>query len=162
MITGLKKAYGQLIFGGYDTSKFTPQSTAFTLADDISRDIVVSIQSISYSGTTQTTLLTQPVYAFLDSTDPNLWLPNIVCDQFEAAFNLTADNTTGLYLISDTQHSRLLGINAEVTFVLSDSSGGGSSVDIVLPYGAFALTAKYPLVQNTSYYFPLKRAANDS
>ncbi|KAI0426730.1 aspartic peptidase domain-containing protein [Xylaria sp. FL1042] len=158
----LKQVYGQLIFSGYDTSRFVENSASFTMAGDVTRDLVVVLQSISYSGSTSATLLSDAIDIFVDSTDPNLWLPEDVCDAFEMAFGLTLDNTTGLYLINDTQHDALLNSDAEVTFRLSDVNSGGEAVKIVFPYAAFDLTAQYPLVQNQSYYFPLKRAANST
>jgi len=156
--TGLKQVYGQLIFSGYDTSRFTENSVSFTMADDITRDLVVAVQSISYSGTTSSILLSNPINIFIDSTDPNLWLPSDTCDAFERAFGLTLDSITGLYLINDTHHNTLLDSDAQVSFRLSDDTSGGDTVTIVLPYKAFDLTAEYPLVDNTSHYFPLKRA----
>ncbi|KAI0467442.1 aspartic peptidase domain-containing protein [Xylaria cf. heliscus] len=158
----LKQVYGQLILSGYDTSRFVENSASFTMADDITRDLVVVLQSISYSGSTSATLLSDSIDIFIDSTDPNLWLPGDVCDAFETAFGLTLDNTTGLYLVNETYHNTLLNSDAEVTFRLSDVSSGGETVRVVLPYAAFDLTAQYPLVKNTSYYFPLKRAANST
>ncbi|KAI0009995.1 acid protease [Xylariaceae sp. FL0662B] len=158
----LKQVYGQLIFSGYDASRFTENSVSFTMADDVTRDLVVVLQSISYSGSTSAILLSDPINIFMDSTDPNLWLPDSVCDAFEDAFGLTVDNTTGLYLVNDTHHTTLLNSGAEVTFRLSDVTNGGDAVTIVLPYSAFDLTAEYPLVNNTGYYFPLKRAANST
>lgn len=132
------------------------------MADDITRDLVLYVQSISYSGSTSTTLLTEPISVFIDSTDPNLWLPDSVCDAFEDAFGLTLDNETNLYLVNDTHNTELLNSNAQVTFRLSDVASGGEAVTITLPYDAFALTAEAPLVDNSSYYFPLKRAANST
>lgn len=158
----LKQVYGQLIFSGYDTSRFTENSVSFTMADDYTRDLVVSLQSISYSGSTSATLLSDPIDIFLDSTDPNLWLPSDVCDAFEAAFGLTLDETSGLYLVNETHHTTLLNSDAEVSFRLSDVATGGDAVRIVLPYDAFDLTAEAPLVDNSSYYFPLKRASNST
>ncbi|KAJ5306853.1 hypothetical protein N7508_005868 [Penicillium antarcticum] len=158
----LKQVYGQLIFSGYDTSRFTSNSVSFSMADDITRDLVVYLQSISYSGSTSATLLSEPILIFIDSTDPNLWLPESVCDAFEEAFDLTLDDDSGLYLVNDTHNTQLLNSNAQVTFRLSDVSSGGDAVTITLPYDAFALTAKAPLVDNSSYYFPLKRAANST
>lgn len=35
-------------------------------------------------------------------------------------------------------------------------------MDIVIPYLSFDLQATFPLINNSSWYFPLKRAANDS
>jgi hypothetical protein len=97
---GLKAGQlSQLIFGGYDTSRFTPNSATFNLADDITRDIVVGIQSITYTGTTQDTLLETPIYAFIDSTDPNIWLPKAACQEFETAFGISIDNSTGRHAI---------------------------------------------------------------
>lgn len=158
----LKQVYGQLILSGYDTSRFKENSATFTMADDLTRDLVVVLQSISYSGTTSTTLLSDPINIFIDSTDPNFWLPESVCDAFEQAFGLTLDSDSGLYLVNDTQHTQLQNSDAQVTFRLSDVSEGGDAVTVTLPYGAFDLTAKPPLVGNESYYFPLKRAANET
>ncbi|OIW32564.1 acid protease [Coniochaeta ligniaria NRRL 30616] len=158
----LKHVYGQLIFSGYDTSRFIKNTVSFTMAGDVTRDLVVSLQSIIYSGSTQTPLLSSSINVFLDSTDPFLWLPAEACRAFESAFGLVLDSATGLYLVNDSHHSSLILADAEVTFRLSDVSDGGDVVNIVLPYRAFDLTAKYPLVENTSYYFPLRQAANES
>ncbi|OBT49326.1 hypothetical protein VE00_00357 [Pseudogymnoascus sp. WSF 3629] len=158
----LKQVYGQLIFGGYDTSRFTSNSVSFTLAQDVSRDIVVSLQSISYSGTAQASLLASPILIFIDSTDPNIWLPETACKQFETAFGLTLDATTGLYLVNDSHHQTLLAENAQVRFRLADTPTGGEAVTIVLPYSAFDLKAEYPMVANSTRYFPLKKAANET
>lgn len=159
---GLKQVYGQLIYSGYDTSRFNPNTVSFTMAGDITRDLVVWLQSISYSGTTSAILLSEPISIFIDSTDPNLWLPGNVCDAFEQAFGLTLDSETGLYLVNDTHNTELLNSNAQVTFRLSDVSSGGDAVTVVLPYAAFSLTAGPPLVNGTSHYFPLKRAASST
>jgi hypothetical protein len=132
------------------------------MAEDITRDLVVYLQSISYSGSTSATLLSDPILIFIDSTDPHLWLPGSVCDAFEKAFGLTLDSQSGLYLVNDTHNTELLNSNAQVSFRLSDVASGGDAVTITLPYNAFALTAKASLVNDSSYYFPLKRAANST
>ncbi|KAK3986840.1 aspartic peptidase domain-containing protein [Cladorrhinum sp. PSN332] len=154
----LKQVNGQIVFAGYDTSRFTENSVSFTMADDVTRDLVVALQSISYSGSTSATLLSDSIDIYIDSTDANLWLPSEVVDEFEKAFGLTLDETSGLYLVNETHRNTLLDSNAQVSFRLSDVKAGGDTVTIVLPYAAFDLTAKYPLVDNTSHYFPLKRA----
>ncbi|KAK8111603.1 uncharacterized protein PG998_008060 [Apiospora kogelbergensis] len=159
----LKQVYGQLIFSGYDTSRFTENSVSFTMARDLTRDLVVVLQAVSYSGgSSSDTLLSEPINIFIDSTDPNLWLPKSACDAFEKAFGLTLDDASGMYLVNESHHTQLLDSDAQVTFRLSDVTSGGDTVRIVLPYAAFDLKAGYPLVQNTSYYFPLKRAANST
>jgi FlaG/FlaF family flagellin (archaellin) len=135
---------------------------SFTLADDIGRDLVVAVQSISFTGHSQAVLLSDPIYAFIDSTDPNIWLPAAACAKFEEAFGISLDNATGLYLVNDTQHAALLAEDAEVTIRIGDGLTGGASVAITMPYSAFALTATYPMVENSSYYFPLKQATDQS
>lgn len=155
---GLKQVYGQLIFSGYDTSRFKENSVSFTMAGDLTRDLVVALQSISYSGSTSATLLSDSINIYIDSTDPNIWLPANACDAFEKAFGLSLDAKSGLYLVNDTHHNTLLNSNAEVTFRLSDVKSGGDTVAVTLPYAAFDLTAEYPLVDSSSRYFPLKRA----
>jgi len=154
----LKQVYGQLIFSGYDTSRFTENKVSFTMADDLTRDLVVGLQSISYSGSTSSVLLSDPINIYIDSTDPNLWLPDEACDAFEQAFGLALDPASGLYLVNDTHRQTLLDSDAQVTFRISDAKAGGDTVAIVLPYQAFDLTAESPLVANSSHYFPLKRA----
>ena len=135
---------------------------SFTMAGDITRDLVVALQSISYSGSNSATLLSDPIDIFIDSTDPNLWLPGDACDNFEKAFGLTLNSKTGLYLVNETYHNTLLDSNAEVSFRLSDVKSGGDTVTITLPYAAFDLTAKNPLVNDSIRYFPLKRANNST
>ncbi|KAF4633250.1 hypothetical protein G7Y89_g4868 [Cudoniella acicularis] len=144
---------------------FTPNSANFTLASDVSRDIVVAIQAITYSGTTQASLLPQPEYAFIESTDPNIWLPQAAVQGFEKAFQLSLDNATGLYLINSSRYQDLTNQNPSVTFTLANSISGGQSVEINLPIGALLLPAKYPFIPSTNgtwHYFPLRTAANDT
>ncbi|KAH7014565.1 aspartic peptidase domain-containing protein, partial [Microdochium trichocladiopsis] len=163
----LKQVYGQLIFSGYDTSRFTPNSASFSMAGDVTRDLVVVLQSISYSGSSSTDqLLGSPIDIYIDSTDPHIWLPQTACEAFEAAFGLTLDGESGLYLVNDSHHETLLDENAQVTFRISDVKGGGEGVAIRLPYAAFDLVAENPLVSGegnaSARYFPLKRAANET
>ncbi|KAI1742892.1 aspartic peptidase domain-containing protein [Xylaria scruposa] len=159
----LKPEYGQLILSGYDTSRFAEENTVtYGMTDDANRVLIVYLQSINYSdgssGSLRDNLLSTPISISIDSTDPNLWLPDDVCNAFEKAFGLTTDQSTGLYLINDTHHSTLLSHNTTITFALSNVSAGGQDLDIIFPYAAFDLIAENPLVNSTSYYFPLKRA----
>lgn len=135
---------------------------AFTINADVTRDLVVGIQSILYSGTTTSTLLSAPIYAFIESTDPNIWLPPSACRLFEKAFGLVLDNATQLYLVNDTQYTALAAQNPSITFILANGITGGATTNIVLPFKALALKATYPFVANDSYYFPLKEAINDT
>ena len=158
-----------LTLGGYDTSKFIANDVEWTFSPDNERDLVVALQSVSTpsrdaSSPTGTELLPNPIYIFIDSTVPQIWLPVAACQLFEQEFGLVYDNTTDLYLVNSTLHSDLLSRNANVTFVLGEGLTNGSSVSIVMPYAAFDLTAQTPYqgLSNSSTYFPLRRAANDT
>ncbi|KIW01534.1 uncharacterized protein PV09_07012 [Verruconis gallopava] len=148
---------GSLVLGGYDKSRFVENNVSFTMGADISRDLLVSIQSID---TGSTKLLSQPIFAFLDSAIPTIWLPVSVCQAFETAFNLTYDAEAELYLVSDTLHTALQQQNPTVTFTLGPQASG-ESVKIDMPYGAFDLESQAPFSPSGGRYFPLKRA-NDS
>ncbi|EPE31751.1 Acid protease [Glarea lozoyensis ATCC 20868] len=152
----------QLIFGGYDASRFIPNNVHFTLKEDSTRDIVVGVQSILYAKreTNLTTLLPDPIYAFVESTDPNIWLPIESCLLFEKAFGLTWDESVSEYSLNSTQHNTLTRSNPTVTFRLAASTTGGATVDIILPFQSFV--HQYPSVPNATYQFPLQRASNPS
>ena len=145
---------GSLTLGGYDTSKFEPHSLTWALAPANDRDLVVQLQSIK-SGTTS--LLPEVIPVFLDSTVPYIFLPATACALFETAFGLAWDNETQLYLLTDAQHASLKAKNPSITFSIGNLTST-TTVDITLPYAAFDLTATYPLVENATRYFPLKRA----
>lgn len=158
-----------LTLGGYDTSRFVENDLVFTFAADNERDLLVAITSVATPSDTEsspiaTELLPSPVYAYIDSTVPEIWLPLEACQAFELEFGIVYDNTTNLYLVNETLHDALLERNASVTFTLAQNPFSEPTVKITLPYASFDLTAKPPykgLVNNTRY-FPLQRAQNDT
>lgn len=151
-----------LTLGGYDASLFEPNDLTIEFNPPGASDLTININTITVSSEDgNTTLSSKSFPAFIDSTLPYLYLPTEVCRAFEAAFGITYDNSSGIYLVNDTLHAQLLEQNANVTFALTNTTGN-TIVDIVLPYQAFDLTAEWPLVETTSRYFPLKRAANNS
>jgi hypothetical protein len=152
--------FGSLTLGGYDTSRFTNNYINFPMGPDISRDLLVAIQSVT-STTASSPLLSSPIFAFIDAIVPHIWLPLDACKAFETAFGLTWNDTAELYLVNDTLHAKLLDQNPTVTFKIGPNTSG-DSVSIEMPYGSFDLNASAPLVTNSSRYFPLRRAQNDS
>ncbi|CAF9905691.1 hypothetical protein IMSHALPRED_003931 [Imshaugia aleurites] len=155
-------AFGSLTLGGYDTTRFVQNNVTFPFGPDTSRDLIVPIRSIT-SDAASSPLLSDVIYAYIDSLVPQIWLPLDVCEDFERAFGLTYNETAELYFVNDTLHDKLVSQNPNVTFTLGlDSSAGNDTVDIVMHYGSFDLTADYPIVNNATRYFPLKRAQNDS
>jgi hypothetical protein len=142
---------------------------SFPMAPDNERDIVVSIESITSidSSNNKTSLLPKSVYAYIDSTIAEIWLPIESCVLFEKAFGLTWDPVTELYLLSDAVHNQLLVTNPNITLNIAPwtrPAGNTDNVNIMLPYSAFDLTAKppYQTLNSTTRYFPLRRGANDT
>lgn len=160
----LNKVYGSLVLGGYDQNRFDPtQNVSIGFYADVSRDLLVNIQAITTNKGSPSNLLPGgPITAFIDSTIAQLWLPETACAAFEEAFGLTYDETSQYYLVNSSLHASLTSLNPSVTFTIGSSNTGGQTVAITLPYGAFDLQLEFPNVVNTSYYFPLKRAANDT
>ncbi|KAF2873635.1 aspartic peptidase domain-containing protein [Massariosphaeria phaeospora] len=170
----LNGIFGSLVFGGFDTSRFevpkgvSPDLT-FPLYTDVERDLLVGISSIrssnSTSSTSESKLLEDGIYALIDSTVPHLWLPESVCKAFEAAFGLSWNATTNLYILNSTQHAVLLRLNPSITITLSPDlppSATDKAVSVTLPYSAFNLNLSWPHAENSVYYFPLRRAANET
>ncbi|KAH9842094.1 putative peptidase A1 family protein [Teratosphaeria destructans] len=161
----LNQVYGSLVLGGYDQNRFTQTKVTFPFYADISRDLLVNVQSITSDSGTDL-LPDGSVPMLIDSTVSMIYLPNSSCLAFEKAFNLTYDESysPGLYLMTSAQRAALQASNPSVTFTLGPNAKGGETVNITLPYGAFDLQVNYPIVAdpNTSYYFPLQRATNST
>lgn len=164
----LKSVFGSLILGGYDSTRFTPNTNdfSFTFSTDPSRLLTVGVESIMATNTLKGTysLSSGSHFSVVDSTVAQLWLPADICTQFEEAFGLTYDPYTDLYLVNDTIHSNLTVLNPTITIKLVNSLQDTSTkyTNIELPYAAFDLQASYPYYANATRYFPIRRAANDS
>ncbi|KAF2733622.1 acid protease [Polyplosphaeria fusca] len=168
----LNKVFGSLVLGGFDRARYHVPSTTspnltFPFYADVARDLLVGITSISTSNTTSssssTPLLKDGIYALIDSTLPHLWLPESVCEAFEKAFGLSWNSTSELYLIDSKKHQELTKLNPSITITLSPEAQGPApenTVSIELPYSAFSLNSSWP--HPPSYYFPLKRAVDDT
>lgn len=159
-----------LTLGGYDSSRFIPNNLTIPFGSDTSRQLLVAVQNITAVGNNLAmtelipTVFTSSIYAYIDSTVAEFYLPQEVCAVFENTFNLTYDTNTNLYLVSGSLHTQLLMTNPNITFTIGSQPVGGSTVEITLPYSAFDLTASPPYsgVTNQSLYFPLRRAANST
>ncbi|KAF4537191.1 Peptidase aspartic protein [Lasiodiplodia theobromae] len=157
-----------LVLGGYDESRLEPAKLAFDFANDADQPLKVGIQSIitSRSLAAQTEVNLIPVgkpapWSYIDSTVPHLWLPKEVCDKFEAAFGLTYDES-GVYLVNETIHDRLVQLNPTLTFQLgNDIRINTNNTSITLPYAAFDLWKRTATNSTTVRYFPLRRSPSE-
>ena len=134
------------------------------MSKDLSRDLIVSVASISFSDHTGRTrvLSSDPYLAFIDATVPEIWLPELICSNFEDVFGLIYNSSVERYFVSDTLHRNLQKQNASVSFLLSDSPRGPTTVNITLPYASFDLSIGPPFSDVKQNYFPLRRALNDT
>jgi hypothetical protein len=163
--SGFKKVPGSFVFGGYDSSRVETNSLDFTMADDVSRDLVVGLQSLTYvqAGSSSRPLITSGMLALIDSSTPYIVLPEDACEMFENAFNLVWDNDLELYTVNDANHNTLRSSNLNITFLLGNGETGGNTISITLPYDAFDLSVDETFTGNgTQRYFPLKRASNET
>lgn len=157
-----------MTFGGYDRSRFDANTTvSISLASDITRDLVVGLQSITsitsnHSTTRTQRLLQNPILTFIDSTLPYIYLPLDACQEFEKNFGLAWDSSAGMYWVNDALHQSLISKNLTFTFTIADTRDGGTAVTIALPYASFDLEVKYPFEADTTRYFPLQQAVNES
>lgn len=161
-------SYGSLILGGQDISRFEPNDITFPFNDTDPNlpDLTVNIGAIFLTLNGESTTLqsdNETIQASIDSTTPYIWLPQNVCEQFEGAFGIVWDTAVQGYLVNDTLHRNLSSSGTSVVFNLGNASTTpGQGFNISLPYAAFDLTAGPPLLKNSSRYFPLMRAANQS
>ena len=163
-LTANRGVPGNLVLGGYDQSRFKLGGYTFYFGAGEVLPLEVGLQSITGTNTLAgvVSLLSEGVYSLLDSTLPYIWLPKSACDMFERAFGLTYDPLTELYIVNDTMHDRLKEINPSITFKLGMTLVAGTYINIVLPYAAFDLRATYPIYQNATNYFPIRRAVNET
>ena len=162
---GLKGGvFGSLTLGGYDSSRLIPSNFTIPFAPDGSRGLSVGLQSITASNTLQGSVVPYSDGGFflIDSSVPDIWLPEPTCSVFEEAFGLTFDNNTSLFTVSDASHERLLQSNPSVVFKMGIQPIHGPTVNISLPYEAFDLQASSPYYPNMTRYFPLRRAVNET
>ena len=100
---------------------------------------------------------------YIDSTIPYIYLPTTVCDRFASAFGLEWNDASRIYTINDTMHTKLQASDPKFTFRIANTAG--QTLDIVLPYAAFDVQASFPVLPigaNSTNFFPLRRAANDT
>lgn len=160
-----------------DTSRYVENDIVFTQSDNLAHRFVVSLTSIQVNGIYlngqrgNAELLDsswrragQEQQISIDSTLPYIYLPNETCTVFEQALNLTWDEPTQLYILSDSQHEDLLELNPSFTFTIAENATSEETLKIDVPYKAFSLEATGPEIlgaEGKTWYFPLRRLPED-
>jgi hypothetical protein len=164
---GEKGIVGSLVLGGYDRSR-AGAGVSISMPGTANSTLVVGVQSMTITSSPSaggnvysTTSSSLGFFAVVDSASPYLWMPRVVCDAFEALFMLTYDSASGHYLVNSTAREHNRKQNAVVSIQIGDDVRTGTdSVSIELPYDAFDLEGTYPMFQNTTRYFPIRRATD--
>ncbi|KAK3944767.1 aspartic peptidase domain-containing protein [Diplogelasinospora grovesii] len=179
-----------LVLGGYDTNRFVPHDTTFSL-DPVTRLPTVLLRGVtaqvSYrdkapthwnSSTQALVTMNDSVRALVDSSTPYLWLPTAVCDRFADALNLTWREDLGVYIFSDGAQYNNYQEDTSLSFTFTVSSYDNADnfgepldvpgvVNITIPTAAFAQLLRYPFKNVIQWgdssipYFPLKRSTKD-
>ena len=151
-------AFGSLTIGGFDTTRFVPNSLSIPFGPQSSRDLLLGLQSITTNIST-VPLLSEGIFVFLDSLVPHLWLPPQVCEAFQNTFSLIYNASRNLYFVNETSHSELVAQNPSVTLVLGQGLRGGEIVNVTMQYGSFDLMDHGEhYAENGTTYFPLRQA----
>lgn len=160
----MNSVLGSLTLGGYESSRLTMSNFSIPFSSNDFRLLTVGVQSITASNTLNgdVQILPSGGYFLIDSSVPDLWLPEAACQLFQETFGLILDNATNLYVLNNSIHSRLMQLNPSVTLRIGIEDIDGPTVDIKLPYGAFDLQASSPFYPNATNYFPIRRAANNT
>ena len=150
--------------GEYDSSRFMPSSVSFPIVNNTNHALEVRLQSIEVSRRDDTTisLLPSPIVARIDSTVPHIWLPPSACEAFEEAFGIKWDDGSQLYSVDPKTHLLNSAEESNITFTLTDSGSPKADLLITFPYASFDLEVAYPLVDDSTQGFPLRRALNAS
>lgn len=158
------KAFGSLTLGGYDETRFSPSNITFPFDNDDERSTSLKLQQIRADNTFNGSvgILQEETYVNLDFTLPYLWLPQETCDRIATYFQLTYDNTSGLYLVDDETHAELMTRKPVLSFEFGDAATSALRVGIDLPYAALDLEATWPLFNTSKKYFPVRRANTSS
>ena len=152
-------AFGSLILGGYDKSRFIPHNVSFPLGPVINRELLVFVNSIKIS--TAKSAMSLGIYAAIDSLVPDLWLPTPVCDQLQSVLGLQYNRSVNRYFLNESRRDQISGQDINISIFL----GQNAVVNITLPWRSFDLTDKTSAVgkgdQGPSY-FPVWQVKNST
>ncbi|KAF3928706.1 hypothetical protein AA313_de0204345 [Arthrobotrys entomopaga] len=154
-----------VVLGGYDLDRFVMHDRVFTLTPDLYA--TAGLMSITANSTTSpnTTLLSDPIQVYIDSTTPYYYFPSSVCDSFAKLFNLTYDSDTELYFYeSDAAYQSAKNADYMLSFTLKNNTdGSGDGVVLYLPFVSFDLSHTFYSNSSTASrpYFPIKRGASE-
>lgn len=128
------------------------------------QDVIVGLQRISaiLPNGTENVLLSTGILTTIDTAVSELWLPTPICDAFASAFGLTYFEPADRYALTNAAYSALQAAPPIFKFTIGGAASGGETIVIEIPWKAFDLKASYPIFANSTNYFPLRRAANDS
>jgi hypothetical protein len=156
------------VLGGYDQSRMTDPALSLRMPSTQNTTLVVGVPSIVYSSDLDVavdpssfTTTCGGFSANIDSTLPYLILPDCICDQFQATYGLTYDETQNLYFVNASSHDTNKQQNGTVEFkIAAGPSDSGTYTNIKLGYPALDHQMSSVTGENGKDYFPIKKSKN--
>lgn len=165
-----EEARGSLTFGGYDSSRVNMSEALSDIpfTNRTGQELMLTISKVTFGASDYPEMHSVNVESVvLDSSIPDIWLPDDICSMFENQYGLQWDSEHEIYLITEAQHENLTRSNIPVSFSLAVDGRPSETITIELPYSAFDHTIQWPLANitdnTTSYhYFPLKKSGENA
>ena len=161
-----KGVLGSLTLGGYDKSRFVANDVSFDINSSTTADFVVQLASITAHpdaavSNDSVPITNGPIYTFVNSAVPDMWLPDTVCAGFASVLGLIYDSAQNTYVINSSSVPGDDQIEYDLTF--SFLSNDSRAVDIIIPYASFDLSSKPDPHNelNRTRYFPLRNATDN-
>jgi hypothetical protein len=160
---GSTKITASLTLGGYDQSR-TSEILTIPISDGEDRPLTIGLQNIIVTNSLNGTfsLLHQAIFAAIDTSVSELWLPTSVCEQFATAFGLQYHAPSGHYALSESSRSKIHDLAPKLTFIVGDGLVEGHTLNLDFSYATFDLEATFPIFPDATAIFPIRRAANES
>lgn len=162
----IENAPASLTIGYYNSSLLLPGARSFAFSRDHDLKVHLAyIQASNTPGRSQSSILAKDIHVLLDSSEPYLQFPEVICREFQSTFGLEYELESGLFLVNSSTRARLRELNPSLTFVLTggveEDGSSTSDMEVILPYSSFDLEIKTASRTNTRAYFPLKIVADD-
>ncbi|KAJ4302663.1 hypothetical protein N0V90_001552 [Kalmusia sp. IMI 367209] len=142
------KVPASLTLGGYDEAR-AGAVLKVPLNEDDDRPLSVVLQGVvasnSFNGTVSLSHGDSAIVLPVDSSIPDLWLPQSLCDRFADVFSLQYNSQTNRYLLSSDTRSRLQELSPVFTFTIGTQVAEGTTITIQIPYASMDLQASIPI-----------------
>lgn len=165
-MTVTENVTGSFVIGGYDTSRLDTSTTLHaTMPSKQNNTLIVAVNANYLRDQRDASWIppsnAPPPLFRIDSLLPQTWLAVEACKVFEATFGLVWNSELAYYILDANTRTLLLQQNPSVSFSIVDCVGSNPIFKKIASfYSAFDLQLTSPIVNETMYYFSLRRATS--